>query len=937
MKTRTILTTIIAAFVINSLGLGQREQIKLDGTWQLKLDYKNEGIQDKWFNLTFNEEVTLPGSLDENKKGNATHDSTDLHLTRPIAYYGAAWYKKTIEVPASWTTKHVVLIMERTKVSRVWIDSIDMGTNNHVFVEQVYDLSGKLTPGKHTITLLIDNTEKLVPVAGSHAYSEDTQTNWNGVIGRFCLEASSTSYIDQVKIETDIHSKKIKVLAKIVKNSSSLKNPEISIQADSWNAGPAQNLPEIKYPVSLSSNETTVDLTYDMGENANLWSEFNPALYKLNVKLLDNGNAIDVIVENFGMHEFKTNGKQFVINGNPTFLRGRHDACVFPLTGYPPTDTTGWLRMFRIAKEYGLNHVRFHTWTPPQAAFLAAAMEGIYLQPELPNWWAMNVKDTAQIAYMMTEGKSILDNYGNYPSFVMFALGNEIYQDRNVLKKMVADFRNYDNRFLYAQGSNNFGGNPSFAEGDDYWTSFRVALEKEDCSTDVRSSISFVDSKEGGVLNTIYPSTTFTYSKALEYSPVPVIGHEIGQYQTYPDYNEITKYTGVLRAWNFELFRKKLIAKGMGDQANDFFKASGALSVICYKADVENAIRTPHFGGFQLLDLQDYPGQGTALVGLLNAFMESKGLVTPQEWRQSCNRVVVLGIMDKYTWKNNEKIRASIRIANYDAVDWIDKTISWTYTNAANAEVLAQGKIEHNNILKGGLSEIGSTELNTTSNKALKVIFTISIEGTEVKNSYPLWIYPANPDIQAPENIIVANKLNNEVIKKLNEGKSVLLFPNADGALKNSVPGQFITEFWNYAMFNGFADNKKSGWSPGTMGILTNPSHPIFTDFPTEFYTNWQWWYIIKNSRPVILDNTDKAYRPIVQVIDNINRNYKLGLIFEFKIGKGKLLICAANLQAIKNQPEANQLLAGIFEYMQSSAFNPKDNISTDVLKNILK
>jgi Glycosyl hydrolases family 2, sugar binding domain/Glycosyl hydrolases family 2 len=917
-------------------GSNIRQFIDLSGKWQMCLDEKKVGIKEKWYQKKLDEVVALPGTLDENKKGAINRDTIDGHLNRLYLYYGPAWFQKEIDIPGSWKDKRVELIMERTKVTRVWIDSIYLGTNNTIFCKQVYTVPGKIPVGKHTLTILVDNDQNLVPVAGSHAYSDDTQTNWNGIIGQFCLSATNNSRIEKIEVYPDIYARQIIAKIKISNPDIKVKLANIKLSAGTWNTKKPKNIEARVYPVNFSLQDTSIDLIYPLGSDMQPWSEFEPGMYKLQVTFMTNNEILDQQSVDFGMREFKSQGTQFTINGIKTFLRGKHDACVFPITGYPPMDTAGWMRMFRIIKLYGLNHIRFHSWCPPEAAFKAADMLGIYLQPELPIWWDYKAIDSSQVAFMQKEGRQILDNYGNQPSFVMFSMGNEIYQDRKYMKKLVDEFRAYDNRHLYAQGSNNFGGWPAFAVGDDYWTTFRTAPEQEDCHTDVRSSISFVDAKEGGILNTIYPSTTFTYTKAIKGISVPVIGHEIGQYQVYPNFTEISKYTGILKPWNLELYKKRLTDKGMGSQALDFFKASGQLSVLCYRADIETAIRTPGFGGFQLLDLQDYPGQGTSLVGMLDAFMDSKGLVKPEEFRNWCNDVVVLLEMEKYCWTNADTFRAKINVANYSNQPLQHKKIIWTITNEASENVIKENAISEINISNGGITNAGLIEFSLKGiASAQKAEIRIQIEGTDYKNSYSIWIYPEIDKVKVPDDITVSSILDSKTILKLTEGAKILLFPEGKNYAEHSVPCQFISEFWNYKMFTGFAKQNGHGFSPGTMGILTDPNHPIFNSFPTDFYTNWQWWAIVKYARPVILDSLDNNTKPVVQVIDNINRNYKLGLIVEYKVGKGTLLICTADLQKHLDKPEVKAFYKSILNYMESRKFSPDHEISVERLKKL--
>lgn len=914
----------------------ERSSVELRGKWQLQLDPEKIGIVQKWFAKDLSDAVNLPGTLDENKKGVANRDSSDGHLSRLYAYTGPAWFRKQIEIPAHWAGKHIELVMERTKATQVWLDTTYLGANRTVFSQQLYDLS-KVSPGKHTLTILVDNSSSLVSVDGSHAYSEDTQTNWNGIIGTFALEVSNPVRVIQVFTTPDIHAKNVKLRVAIANPGLALKTGEISLKAEAWNTKKAHNVPGQTFPVTFSSADTTVELTYEIGEGMQLWSEFDPALYKLTVSFTSKGQTYDTHQVNAGMREFKTDGTQFSVNGVKTFLRGKHEACVFPLTGYPPMDTSGWIRVFRIAQSYGINHYRFHSWCPPAAAFQAADVCGIYMQPELPAWWGFKVADPTHLPFLMNEGRRILDSYGNQASFVMFALGNELSQDRKVLEKMIADLKKYDKaRRLYAQGSNNRNWEPLLAEEDDYWTTFRIGKQKPNAASDVRGSAAYLDTRNAGKINALYPSTTTTHSEAIAGVPIPVIGHEIGQYQTYPDYKEISKYTGVLRAWNFELYRNRLKAKGMLDQAHDFFQASGQLSVICYREDMEMAIRTPGFGGFQLLDLQDYPGQGTALVGLLDAFMDSKGLIKPEKFRQFSDQVVVLLEMQKYCWSNNETLNGSIKIANYSAAALADKIITWKLVSASDNQTIQSGKLPAASIKQGGLSLIGNIQVKLEGlAKAQKAVILIEVEGTEYQTSYPVWIYPAKKSVEVPKGLTIAHSLSPEVMSKLAKGEKVLLIPDTTAVKGHSVGGQFISEFWNYAMFTSFAKKEGRGFSPGTMGILTNPSHPLFSEFPTEFHTNWQWWAITRNSTPIILDATAASYRPVVQVIDNINRNYKLGLVFEFKVGKGKLLVCAVDLPAIQDKPEGRQFYTSLLKYFNSGQFNPSTDVSVADLKKL--
>jgi hypothetical protein len=918
----------------------RRPEIPLNGYWQFALDTTGIGIQGKWYGHSLPDSVKLPGTLDENKKGipNLKRDET-MRLSRELMYDGKAWYRKDVDIPEEWKGMEIRLLIERTKPAKVWIDTSYAGSRDDILTAQYYDLSKWLTPGRHTITILVDNGKGSVPdgVTGSHAWTEHTQSNWNGILGKLCLEARNPAHIGDVQVYPEVEKKNIKVKIKVIASAGRNGRTVITLSAESWNTAKKQSLPVRKFQVNLNTGENIVELQYKMGSGFNHWSEFSPALYKLTVGLTGDGITDEAKVD-FGMRKFSVLGTQFTINNLKTFLRGKHDACVFPLTGHPPMDVDGWRKVFQTAKLYNINFYRFHSWTPPAAAFEAADMEGIYLQPELPFWGSMSRdRNPGLNEFLIKEGENILAAYGNHPSFVMFALGNELSGDQEVMKEFLDHFRSIDSRHLMAYGSNNYLGFRGQAAGEDYFAGCRVGEDKDTTySTHVRGSFSFADAYDGGYINGRYPSTILNYSGAISKCTVPAIGTEVGQYQIYPNYDEINKYTGVMKPWNFGIFRERLKANNLSDQAMSFFRASGALSVICYKADIEMAIRTPGFGGFHLLDLQDFPGQGTALIGILDAFMESKGLISPANFSQFCNRVVPLVLMEKYCWTNKEPFIGKIQVANYSAAELKSQKIRWELVNQAG-KTIADGQIVAD-FPQGELSDAAGLNIDlSVISKAAKLSLNIILEGTLYKNSYPLWVYPVDADTVIPQNVYLTEKLDKTTLTKLSEGSSVLFFPAFEDVEEISVGGLFTPDYWNYRMFKGISESNKKPVSPGTMSILTDPLLPIFNDFPTEFYTNWQWWPIIKNSRPFILDNGPKDYRPLVQVVDNVERNHKLGLIFEFASGKGKLLVCMADLRAIQDKPEARQLYSSILKYMSSDKFNPSQQLTQSELVNLFR
>ena len=657
-----------------------------------------------------------------------------------------------------------------------------------------------------------------------------------------------------------------------------------------------------------------------------LWSEFSPSLYRLSISLETN-KGTDYQSVTFGMRDFNVKGKYFTINDRVTFLRGKHDACVFPLTGHTAMDVETWRHYFQVAKSYGINHYRFHSWCPPKACFEAADIEGIYLQPELPIWGQLTKEDEELNVFLRKEGCNIFQAYSNHASFVMFALGNELSGDSEVISSFVRYFKEKESRHLFACGSNNFLGFAGPQPEEDFYVTCRVRHDDVNpFASHVRGSFSFADAEDGGFINHSYPNSQMNFSSGVASSNTPVISHETGQFQVYPDYNQTSKYTGVLKPWNLEIFRQRLKEAGMENQAPDFFLASGKWATILYRADIEMDLRTPDLAGFQLLDLQDYPGQGSAYVGILDAFMDSKGLITPKEWRYFCSEVVPLFETEKFCWTSNEQLSGKVKLANYGAKPFTEKLLKWSLKT--NEKIINSGKFTLNS-RQGELTEVGTIISDLASiKKATKATLELSIPNTPYQNNYDLWIYPEKAEMQQTKQFEIVHTMNAPSLSKLENGTNMLWFPEVEQYPDVTVGGLFQTDYWNYRMFKSICEWVKKPVSPGTLGLLIDSQHPIFADFPTDFHTNWQWFPMVKTGRPLIIDQLPKNYRPIVQVIDNIERNHKLGLVMEFAVGKGKLLICMSDLEKLEKFPEARQLYASIVNYMNSDLFQPAMQLS---------
>jgi len=924
------------------------ERLSLTGEWKFRIDSLDQGIKDGWYNDMTDKTITLPGSMAENGKGYDVTLTTDWtgdivdrsYFTdkkyekyrqpgnikipfwlKPVKYYkGVAWYQKEFELPPGWDSREVTLFLERPHwETNVFINGKKAGSENSLAVPHQYDITCLLVPGKNLISIRIDN-RVVVPVGiNSHSITDHTQTNWNGIIGDLSLRTTSKVFINDIRVYPDIKRKNARVIVAIVNKTGAPFQGQVVINAESFNSDPKQRVRSKTVNVNDNSDELQLVVEYPVGKRMKTWSEFHPDLYKLNVSLKGpKGEVINNRSVDFGMREFKTEGTRFTINGHQTFLRGTLECCIFPLTGYPPTDIDSWLRVLKIMKDYGLNTVRFHSWCPPEAAFEAADRLGMYFHIECSSWanQGTSIGDGGTIdQYIYREGDRILKEYGNHPSFCMMAYGNEPAGDHQdeYLGKLLKYWKAKDNRRIYTSAA----GWPIIPEND-----FNLTPEPR---------IQHWGEGLKSIINSQPPQTMFDYRDFVSKYPMPTVSHEIGQWCAYPNFNEMEDYKGVLKPTNFEIFRETLTENHMGGLADDFLMASGKLQVLCYKADIEAALRTPGFAGFHLLQLHDFPGQGTALVGVLNSFFESKGYITPEEFRMFCSETVPLARMKKRVFANNESFRATIEIANFGENPLAKPVVICEIINT-NEEVLYKTSFTKDEIGIGNCIPIDSVlfPLKNISG-AHKLTLRVSIENTPYKNSWDFWVYPEKQEIVAG-NVLITNKLDKKAEITLTKGGSVLLLTYGKvGKEKGAkVAIGFSSIFWNTA----WTDNQP----PHTLGILCDPQNPLFKDFPTEYHSNWQWWDPVSHSQAMILDGFPADLRPLIQPIDTWFENRRLALAFESKTGGGKLMVCSVDLKDLqKDRLVSRQLMFSLLKYMNSEAFDPQVDVDLNMIKGIIK
>jgi len=921
--------------------------ISLEGEWHLALDPENVGQEQEWY-ASFPPEcgtLMLPGSLQEQGYGNTPNLQTkwvakigikkknnfpnffvhpmysryrkDDHFRFPYLlqpkrhYVGPAWYQRAVTIPSSWEGKRITLFLERCHwISSVWVDNKFAGNNDAMGTPHIYNLSSLLNPGKHTITIRIDNSMHINLGIDAHSISDQTQSTWNGIIGCMEIRCSSPTFIEDVKIYPDVARRQARMKVQIIdqnkESGSGLLTTVVSRNG--------KTVLTKKTPASWSANGGEQEIVLELGDQAVLWDEFNPQVYNVEISL-NNKNTISQYKTSFGLREIKKSRNRLFLNNHPIFLRGTLECCVFPRTGYPPTDVEPWRRIMRRVKEYGLNHIRFHSWCPPEAAFRAADLEGVYLQPEVSMW--ANITEDKQFQWAKAESKRMLETYGNHPSFLLMALGNEMYVDREKMGSLLQTWQR-DRRRVYTGPCNN---NRSIIDSYDFVVGVKSYYNAKTKTVDVAR---YVAAKQYGFLRP--PQTNIDWRKAVESINKPFISHEIVQRCSYPDPAWQSKYTGSFRAAYLDIAKDQLVERGMLDQVSDFVMLSGRWQVRQFKEEIEAALRTPNMTGFQMLSLHDFPGQGTALVGVLDAFWDDKGYVTGEEFRRFCAPTVPLARMQKRIWLSNETFEAAVEVTHYGA-----KPIP-----KANIDIKVLGpnkKVLYSKKLSSEVPIGGAVPLTTLSFPLSKCVapgkYRLIVRVGNNENDWDFWVYPATLPPETLGSVHITQFLDEASIKILESGGTVLWLPPI-ACVRGNLPQCFSSIYW---------DSVLAGRLSQTMGIICNPKHPLFAHFPTDETTNWNWYELLTKARPMILDewgmeySWPKSYRPLIQPIDDWHTNRKLALLVEARVCKGRIIVCSIDLTSdLDRRPVARQFRYSLLQYMNSEAFDPDTEITLDQL-----
>lgn len=851
-------------------------KIDLSGQWQVKLDAEKQETMPQ----AYPETMMLPGTTSAAGLGMPNPAKERGCLTDAYRFEGAVWFMRTFTA-GDWTGEQTMLTLERTRKTTVYLDGRPIGHQESLCTPHRYFLP-PVHAGEHTLVIRVDNTD--YPTRGGHLTSPDTQSNWNGITGEISLTVAHTLLTD-LTVRPDLRRGCLRVHGHIIGAPDGVAGIVLP--------GQMEHL--------LPYRRGVLDGECPLKGNEAFWDEAHPEIHTISIDL--DG---DVYETTFGLRDVRTLGRRLLINGRETFLRGKVDNLLYPKTGYTPTDVASWMTILGIAKEYGINHYRYHTACPPDAVFTAADLLGVYMAPELPFWGTVAEEgeegyDERERDFLFQEGFRILREYGHHPSFLWLSLGNELWGSKDVLNRMMRAYREADDTKLYSSGANNYQFVPDVLDEENVFVGVRLGRERL-----IRGSYAMCDAPQG-IVQTTAPESVSNYDASIvpetlgqsgeagkvqiQYGTgvkevdaqsadalipdVPVISHEVGQYVFYPDFSEISRYTGPLKPRNIEAMRENLERAGLYGEHEAFFRQTGHLAVECYKREIETLLRSREVSGFQLLDLQDYTGQGTALVGVLNAMMENKGLISAEEWREFCAGTVVLGEFASFTGMMGEDIRFDVQISECDP----EKQHTCIRCTLMDGERELYACDVTPGARQGRLTDAVSVTFPAECYRdamqeritGLTVVLTLE-DGT--RNHYPIWLIPPIDIRITREGIEKEGRMVAFVSAEEKADGAAIVVPSAEGQL----PAEYCTDFWCYPMFRSISESMGKPVPVGTMGLSIDTASPLLKRFAQEDYTTPAWYAILQTAH---VQRLPADIRPAVQMIDNTERCARLGILYQ--------------------------------------------------------
>lgn len=899
---RSAAATILMLCSLPALCAAERPRLDLNGTWEFRTDPQEQGETRGWHSagVAFPRTIQVPGAWQAQGVGEPTemlrHD-----------YAGAAWYRRTVTIPAEWKGRRVVLrIGGAHRYTALFVNGQKVGEHDGFSAPFTFDVTEAVRPGADNVLALRIANPGEAPRDGPREQKPVRPTgmlnylgNWGGIYGNVELQAIDPVSIAHVYIRPDIDRGVARFLVTVRNRQAGAFKGNVRVVVE----------PKLEAgaPVAVDAGaETTVEVTVPI-PNARLWSPEHPHLYTAAISVREGGRERDRIAERFGMRQLAASGNRLLLNGKPLYLRGYGDDNIEVLTGFPPASRDVYLQRLKQVRAFGFNAVRFHSMVPAEEFFHAADEVGLFVMAELPAAYTQYVLPHRD--FLRRELENVVLTYRNRPSLFSISFGNEFNLDW-------LDTEAEKQRFL--------------ATVADFYK-LAKSLHPD----------GLVLSNDGYVMK---PTDLVShYGGALP--DLPVVKHEFGEYYcSLPDISLIDRFTGVFLPGWLHAKAAWVREQNLTDRYPEYVKHSQRLQHLGRKFQIERVRRQPGISGYHYWLIVDFPGgtgEGDSWEeGWFDYFWQPKG-ITPADG-QAVNAAVLpmigAGVAHRTLW-NDATRTIDVIVSNYGEEDLRNAPLSWTVT--AGGERVASDTTTID-VPMGTVARVAQITLPAASSGPARTLaLRVDVAGKST-NSWTFWAFPRDARL-ASSPIPVTSTVRWAGIGRLYpfvkeglppaSGEGLLLTSALDeAALEHLRAGGRV---WLMAEKGTTQARAEVAFFPAAGGALGTRvrTHPALEGFPHDGFADLQFYNLMDGAVPLSLDRWPTGLDPIVGGIrttagflattKNLSR---VGYVFETRVGKGRLLVTTLRLREHLDEayPEAIHLFDRLLRYATGEAFDPQ-------------
>lgn len=904
----------------------------LSGEWRFGLDPHDGGVQQGWFAdpNVLTEKIQVPGCWQGQGFGHAGKDRIwDFQLSDQVfraTYEGTGWYGKLFSLPDDWRGQRIWLNFGGVHPSaEIWLNGKQLGSHSGPFIPFAFDITNLVHFPENLLTVRVYEENRWL------GFAYNWQGHWSGLYRSVELTATGKYWLEKAWIYGDVDAEALRFRVKIggQKETPSQVTLRISVKPIGGKEAASQEL-ELE-----SGQEKVFALPIS---SPLLWSPDHPNLYQVDAVLVGGDEVLDAISERAGFVKLSTEGKHFLINSEPYYMRGSGDFAINPETGSPDTDREHWRKKLRVLRDYGYNYVRCQSYVPTPEYYDAADEVGLLVQGEmgmLGAWagsspWHIYSWPQPSPQYRQTlkwQWDYVVMRDVNHPSAAIYCMSNELsftpypqtawqcYRDTKKIKPGV--FVIWSDGTHYAVPPNIF--------------------RKRKLPEDFINAEASIDNK---------------YSQ-------PVIQHEFRWWSSYPDIRIKEKYRGAIRPYVIERAEEVAAKNNLSHLLPLMAKNSQRLQYVEARSKLEACRRDyPRLAGICHFNATD---AGFSPQGVLDEFSEPK-FVGATTWRRTWGDTVVLIDRD-FADRNltaGEVLDCTFFISDFAHPPLKHPVLEWEFSFGNNQRLSGELIFSHRpcRTCRAGKIEVKIPDISHPQSAKLRA--TLREGSRSYSNEWNFWLFPKKVELPSP--IAVYRSPETTWLRGLKDIQRV----NASGLRNPGAPRAVFSELVDEALVEYMRTGGRvilagdeglvrpffpklgltigryfflppANYPPfedGSCGTIIN-AHPMLGDFPHEGFADLQFYRLIAESPPLDLwPFRDCSSEPVIRALSAYYVCYPLAYLMEFAVGKGGLIISSLNLT--QKWPEARYLLAQILRYATSDQFQPKDNLSPSALQSIL-